>query len=369
MHFIYKFTLYFFLISALNNCATTKPAPLPVQEADPVNVAIMLPLRSEGNNALISEYHEMIKLGLSDGAKTKIKVITYDISNEDALKKSIEKIINSKTQIILGPLHSPHTQQAFSHIKGKDIILISLSNNPTLADDNVLVFGHAPARQLDKIIKYLMESGYKNFITLFPSGHYSQTIVKIVQDTIAQADSVLVSSEFYDNSEDGMAHAVRIVSDVVDNLNEQDTNLSQPVVLVADEPTNIEKLLGYINEYNLDKKAVIAGDSRTIVMPNDVNILFTGSHDIITTKIDDKARDKGIEKVNFMHLLSYDLGNMVSEKIGGHWNYKQFVQNLSANEYWPGISGNVKFIDSIAIRDYHIIKKESGKFVPVPSAK
>ena len=46
----------------------------------------------------IGEYAKMIKIGLSDGVKTKIRVTTYDSTNPTKLNASIDKILDTGTR-------------------------------------------------------------------------------------------------------------------------------------------------------------------------------------------------------------------------------------------------------------------------------
>ena len=123
----------------------------------------MLPL-SGSEAALGKEYAQMIKLGLADGAKTKIRVTTYDSANPETLSKSLDKILEDGVDIIIGPVYSEETKAVAEKVKGKGTIVISLSNNPVLADKQTYVFGHAPMRQLEQITNYFLEKKHQNYI-------------------------------------------------------------------------------------------------------------------------------------------------------------------------------------------------------------
>ncbi len=84
-------------------------------------VALLLPLSGE-NELLAKQYAGMIKMGLGDGAKTKIKVTSYDCSDEIKLKESIKRILEQKIKIIIGPIYSKDTKVLSAAIKDKDVI-------------------------------------------------------------------------------------------------------------------------------------------------------------------------------------------------------------------------------------------------------
>lgn len=325
-------------------------------------VAILVPLSGE-NEVMGKQYAGLIKMGLGSGAKSKIKVTSYDSADELKLKESLKKILDQKTNIIIGPIYSRDTKIAANYIKGQDIIMLSLSNDPTLADTNVFVFGHAPMRQIEQITRYLLDNEYKNFITLLPIGRHSQAISKVIQNMIVNKGGTLSRMEFYDNSDEELARSVNIVSDAVDTLNEQEENLKRPVVLIGDDPENLKRIYALAKKFNLDKKAVIAGDNRLNLDSDEpFDIIYTGSIKIDNSNLEQKAAALGINHFSFMHALVYDAGNIIASLVGQHYNKSAFLLKLNSPEKFQGLSGNIYFIDSIAMRQYDIIKKHNGVY-------
>ena len=329
-----------------------------------VDIAVLLPM--SGSEAELSkEYVQMIKIGLSDSAKTKIRVTTYD-SEQQRLSQSLEKIFEQGTDIIIGPIYSETTKTVANKIKGKGTIVLSFSNNPVLADKQVFIYGHAPMRQLEQLTNYFLENNYKNYIALLPSGRHSSTVSKILHDMIANGDGTLSRVEFYGNSPEDMADSMHVVSDSVDNLNENDFNLTQPVVLLADDPATLQLLYSSARKYKLDKKAVIAGDSRVdINLSSPMDITFTGSLNIINTDLSARTTKAGIGHISFMHAIAYDAGKMIGEYIGTGYNKTKFLSKMNSPETFAGISGSIHFTDSIAQRQYDIIKKKNGEYQTV----
>ena len=329
-----------------------------------VNIAILLPL-SGPEAELSKEYVKMIKIGLSDSAKTKIRVTTYD-SEQQKLNKSLEKIFEQGTDIIIGPIYSETTKTVANKVKGKGTIVLSLSNKPVLADKQVFIYGHAPMRQLEQLTNYFLENNYKNYIALLPSGRHSSTVSKILHDMIESGDGTLAHVEFYNSSPKDIAGSVHTVSSSVDNFNENDFNLTQAVILLADDPATIQMLYNNARKYKLDKKAIIAGDSRIdIELSSPVDITFTGSLSIINTDLSVRSKLAGINHISFMHAIAYDAGKMIGEYIGTGYNKTKFLNKMNSTEPFIGISGSIHFIDSIAQRQYDIIKKENSKYQAV----
>lgn len=325
-------------------------------------VALLLPLSGE-NELLAKQYAGMIKMGLGDGAKTKIKVTSYDCSDEIKLKESIKRILEQKIKIIIGPIYSKDTKVLSAAIKDKDVIALSLSNDPTLADNNMFIFGHAPMRQIEQITTYLINNEYKNYVILLPTGRHTQIVSKIIQNIIANKEATLSRMEFYNSTDEDIEKAVNIVSDTVSNLNEQDEILKRPVVIVGDDPENLKRIYQFAKNFNLDKKAVIAGDNRIDVIDDkQFEIIYTGSITLENGNLKQRAATLGINYFSFMHALAYDAGKIVASNIIGNYRQEDFLTRLKSSKKFSGVSGKLYFIDSIAQREYEIIKKQNGVY-------
>ena len=356
----------FFCLICLASCETTNQAVIP-RTTDTVEVAILMPM--SGPQGLIGQqYNKLIKMGIEDGIKTQFKITSYDGADESQVLNAMTKIIAKNTKIILGPIYSPLTSLIAEQAKRHNIILITMSNNPALADDKLFVFGHAPLKQLDRMINSLLDNDYKNFIALLPAGNHSHNMTKIIQNLTIQKNATLVRAEYYSDTPEAIDKSIHLVSDAVDNINEMEDNAGKPVVYIANDSKSLNLLFGSINKYNLDKKAIIAGDNRIdIEYPQAVDIIFTGSLNILTSNVPERAKELGIAHVSFMHGVAYDLGRLTAEYVGEKFSQERFLGRLNSKEVFVGISGNISFTDSIAQRRYDIIKREDGVYSTLKS--
>ena len=359
-----KFIISFCFLLALSACESSsnnnKNSRKSLSSNIVTEIALLLPLSGE-NELLGKQYAGMIKMGLGDGAKTKIKVTSYDCSDEIKLKESIKRILEQKIKIVIGPIYSKDTKILSAAVKDKDVIALSLSNDPTLADNNMFVFGHAPMRQIEQITTYLINNEYKNYVILLPTGRHTQIVSKIIQNIIANKEATLSRMEFYNNTDEDIEKAVNIVSDTVSNLNEQDEILKRPVVIVGDDPENLRRIYQFAKNFNLDKKAVIAGDNRIdVVEDKQFEIIYTGSIALENGNIKQRATTLGVNYFSFMHALAYDAGKIIASNIIGNYNKEDFLTRLKSSKKFSGISGKIHFVDSIAQREYEIIKKQNG---------
>lgn len=355
---ILKFTLSFLCIFFITGCETTKPlAKKSAADNRFVEIALLLPL--SGPDALSgAEYNKMIKAGLTDGAKTKIRITSYDSADREVLNESLDKIFDAGVDIIIGPIYSEATKIVADKVKSKGTIVLSLSNNPILADERTYIFGHAPMRQMEQLTDYFLKNNYKNYITLFPSNRHSKSVGEILKEIITANDSSLVKTEFYNNTPEEINNSLRSVTELVDNINENDFNLTRPVIILADDSAVVGSILKIAREYNLDKKAVIAGDNR-IDADIGADVTFTGSKNFVDINLPAKAQSLGITHLSFIHVLAYDAGKIIGESIGPIYNKSSFLENMN-NSTFIGASGAISFKDFIARRKYDIIRKKNN---------
>lgn len=324
-------------------------------------VAILLPLTGpEADKS--KEYITMIRAGLKDGSKGKIHLGIYDAATPEILNQSLEVIFARGTDIIIGPIYSAPTQIVADQIRGKGIIAFSLSNNPALASEQIYIFGHAPLKQLQTLINYSLKEDYDNYITLMPQGEWSHKTNQIIAELIKTRGKKLLATEFYNLADqESMATIVTELLGLVNNLSQHGS--SKPVIILSDDIDSLNKLLPILASHGIDKKAILMSDNRININPeNNIDIIYPGSIVITQNNFLTLARGLGINKISFMHLLSYDIGRIIGENVGNFYTRKEFISRLDSSVIFKAVSGDTYFFEHIAQRNYQIIKKENGVY-------
>ena len=327
-----------------------------------VNLAILLPLN--GPDAEKSqEYIKLIKAGLQETAQTPIRINSYDSADPDALDESMDRILASGADIIVGPIYSEPTKIVTRKVRKKGPVAISLSNNPALASEQIYVFGHAPMKQLQELIRHSLTQDYKHYITLLPAGNWSARTNQIIAEMVSSYNKKFIDPLFYDVDKEGsVEETVKKLSSVVDELNENDRVLSKPVVVLADDSVNLERLLKVFKSYQLDKKIVLLSDNRiNLGVQDDINVTYTGSTNFIENNFLARAKKMQINTVSFMHVLAYDVGALVGKNIGSKYNRAEFLARMNNNSFSSMAAQETYFIDNIAQRKYQIIEKKGSR--------
>lgn len=331
--------------------------------SEPVSVAIFLPLTGQAGK-MGQEYNYMIKKGLLDHAQTKIKVVSYDTATDDDVQEAMNKVIKNKTDIIIGPIYSSSTKHIAQRAKKHNITVISLSNDPSLADNNLFVLGHAPMRQFESLMQYLLKNDYKNYIIFFPSGRYSKSVASVLQNMIVDNNATMVRTDFYSDDAQNISNMIDVISDNVDQLNEMDNDAKKPVILLADDVQTLEPVLQNIIKNNLDKKALIVGDSRINIDGfDDLEIIYTGNMNMKHKMLAQDVKQHDINHIGFMHNIAYDAGSIVARTIGSApFNKENFIHKIHHLSNFDGLSGVISFNESLAQRKYKIIQRQNNQY-------
>ncbi len=342
----------------LANCQTTQQIEKTIPQH--IEIAIMVPLSGDSSEEG-KKIAELIKLGLQQGLVTgNVNVTVYDAATKELALQSMNKIINQKTKIILGPISSQITESISNLAIINNIIVISLSNNPLIARDNILAFGHTPMKQTEKILQFLLQNGHKDFILFLPKKPNSQNIVNIIRSMLLTNHANLVHTEFYQqNNIESITNGVINIVPKVDDLNEREESL-KPAIYIADESKYLPEIFNLLEQYNLTQNAIIFGDNRlNIDYKYKINAIYTGSLNIMQTSLPQILKNKfGNEFLNFLEMLAYDVGFITAQAINDNFNTTQFLFRLTKPNGYFGIAGNVRFNGFIAERMYDIIKRD-----------
>ncbi len=328
----------------------------------PVNIAILLPL---SHDKAYQRWNELIYLGLQDGAARNINVISYDISNEKTIDTTMQKVLAAKTNIILGPVTSDITNQVANIAKKHNIITISLSNDPSLAQQDVYVFGHSPLQQTKKLLNSLNQQGFSNIIFLLPNNRKSNNLANALSDIAMMEQMTVLSVVKYSDTLDStnpnsINQKIKLVNRIINDSMLSDNN--KVALYVADDADKLTTLFDVIKQHRLDEQAIICGENKIdIKYPKGINLLFTGWPE--GAKVSSIMSRMNVNYLNFWDKLAYDLGIIVSYAIGVEdFNKAQFIEKLNNSSGYVGMSGRTTILDYAATRQYQIIKRSGMQY-------
>ncbi len=119
-----------------------------------------------------------------NASKLELEFFSYNSSKDQAAL--IEKIKSENIDIILGPVFSNQTATLKNALRGKNIPIISFSNDITLAGNNTYIIGFDPAEQVNRVIDYSINHGYKRYGAFLPNIPYGKHVYQAFYDQINQ---------------------------------------------------------------------------------------------------------------------------------------------------------------------------------------
>ncbi len=352
-------------------CLAACASEMTNKRAPTANIAVLMPLTGEYAQ-MGQRLASMVELGLEDSLEGKIKVMTYDAADDEKILASVQKLKAKNSKIILGPIFSASTSTVVSKVT-PGVTVLTLSNNPALAGDCVYVFGHSPMKQTERIIDYMLNSGYKDFITLLPVSKYSREMANVMSSSLVSNGAKLEASEFYTEKEESIAAAVSNIAKIVENINESEAITTKPVIYISDESISVKKLFDALKRHNLDVSSVIIGDDKIdINYDSPISYLFTGSLSYDQKDLLTRLKEKlpGVNHLDYMDLMAYDLGKITAHTLGQGLTAEQFVLRLNTSGHlYIGASGQVKFTDHVAERKYDIIQRDGSGYSLLDAAR
>lgn len=328
-----------------------------------ISIALMIPLSGEEGKQG-QKLRDVFLTGVEATKRQDIDVVIYDVSRPEQAIEAVKNAASKGIKVVAGPMYSKHVKAIDSLAKANDMVVITFSNDPVLARDNVLVYGHAPFQQTERVLDYLINKGYKNYILLFPSSQYSHNNAAIIQAKLVRNNATVIRSEFYQDYPEALEKSVLSVAESVENINEDDTNTQLPVILVSDNSDKILSILEYGKKERLDDNAIIAGDWRVNVnYKGDANYIYTGSLNHEDPNITKRLQEKfGSNYLNHLETITYDLGLIIASSMSKTFDKGLFLNRLQDNDGFVGISGLVRFKNNMAERKYDVIQRKGQEF-------
>jgi len=120
----------------LASCSSSSTSYQKSSSSDSINIAMLLSTDKE---------EKLLTQGLEQHKNPNIKLNIKSYIVDHNIDEIMKNVTSHNPDIILGPLFSKDTTQVASI--AKDTLILSLSNDPNIAGDNVYIFGHQALEQ------------------------------------------------------------------------------------------------------------------------------------------------------------------------------------------------------------------------------
>lgn len=178
----------------------------------PVKVALLVPSGSGDakQEALAKSLVNAARLAVSDveGAQIDLKIYATE---GDATKAAIAATLAASegAKIIVGPLFAEATNAVGIAVSGKNINVLSLSNNTQIAGGNIFVLGNTFENTADRLISYAAAQELRNIAAVGADNTAGEIAIGAVRKAAEKSGSNFTGATVYEFSPEGVVNSVK----------------------------------------------------------------------------------------------------------------------------------------------------------------
>lgn len=183
-----------------------------------LKIAVIAPLTGSYNK-IGKEVLDTVNFVRAKVNNDNVSITIFDTgSSKDYIATIYSRIREEGYDVIVGPIFNYETVEL---IKQNDlkIPIISLSNDKSIVDENVLVFGNLQDDAISDAVTFFAQSDRKNFVSMFSSDASGSRFYKVFKGSAERNGANIMRVEFYD--ENGMSDISKYVSKIVNGLNQK----------------------------------------------------------------------------------------------------------------------------------------------------
>lgn len=187
-----------------------------VDTSAPVVVALLLPSGSSapGSDVLSTNLENAARLAVSDLAGVQIDLRIYDTQGNPATAAQMAvQAATDGARIILGPVHGAEAAAAGAAVAARGVNVITFSNNPGIAGNNVFVLGLTPDNAARRILGYAAQNQRGSVMLIGERTDAGAAMLAAVRRGVTGTGATLVATETYEFSQQGIVNALQPIAD------------------------------------------------------------------------------------------------------------------------------------------------------------
>ena len=184
-----------------------------IDPSEPIDVALLVPGGStqETDNLLAQNFENAARLAIADldGATINLRVYNTAGGNPQQAAIAATQAVNEGAQIIIGPLYGEAANAAGVAIAGRNVNVLTFSNNRAFAGGNVFILGATFDNTAERLVQFGLRQGVSRYIVL----HGDDLQGRVGRDAITTAVQAnggeIVGVESYPLSQQGIFSSTR----------------------------------------------------------------------------------------------------------------------------------------------------------------
>lgn len=177
----------------------------------PVVVALLVPGGSttQGNDILATNLENAARMAVADLSGVQIDLRVYATQGDPAVAAQVaQQAASDGARIILGPVHGAEAAAVGTAVSGTGLSVLSFSNNPAIAGNNVFVLGLTPDNAARRVLDYAAAQGRGRVMIIGERTTAGELMLAAVNRAAASTGSQIVATETYEFSQQGIVNAL-----------------------------------------------------------------------------------------------------------------------------------------------------------------
>lgn len=177
----------------------------------PVTVALLVPAGSstQGNDILAANLENAARLAVGDLTGVQIDLRVYSTQGDPATAARLaQQAVAEGARIILGPVHGAEAAAAGAAVASAGVNVLSFSNNPAIAGNNVFVLGLTPDNAARRILSYAAANDRGQVMLVGERTTAGELMLDAVTRAAPATGARIVATETYEFSQQGIVSAL-----------------------------------------------------------------------------------------------------------------------------------------------------------------
>jgi len=165
------------------------------QPSGVIRAAILLPLSGQ-NAAVGNAMLNAAQLAVFDLGPEHFLLMPRDTAaNPDQAARAAQAAVDDGATLILGPLFGSAAAGVIPTARGRNVPVVTFSNDFSLADQGLMVMGFGPSDQAARIVSHAISQGRRRIAVLAPQNAYGDAVVDAAGETATRSGGQLVGLE------------------------------------------------------------------------------------------------------------------------------------------------------------------------------
>lgn len=192
-------------------CVSGAPSVTGPGLGENVTVALLVPGGSgqAGDDLLAKGLENAARLAIADLGGNSITLKVYNTAGQPAQAAAMATLaVSEGAQIILGPVFAQEANAAGVAVSGSGINVLSFSNNPDIAGNNVFILGPTFLNTAKRLSSYAVGQGQGRIMIVQDKNPAGDLARVAIERGIAAAGGVVAANGSYEFSQNGVVSAV-----------------------------------------------------------------------------------------------------------------------------------------------------------------